>query len=516
VAAFAGADFVYGSERDHAVMWSALAQFPRPGLTRNHFTSMADVSNIEDLTRAILAGRRRGGKGDMHDHGIYVAPRESRHIRGDVVLTLTDQLRQRQWPDVVNIAFSNHDVKGQSGSDWLRIGLIPPNLEIEIPYRALTPRGLDGILVVGKALSATHDALPAIRMQADLENLGGVAALAAVAAVQTGSSLRALDLGMLQARLVERGVLPARVLARSLAEPSSTDAELRRMIENLPVFPLHEYSDMELTDRFDGLIPLVEICCAGPRVVPLLEAAHECAQGERKLRLAQMLALTGSNAGVPTLIEAILPQLDGEVLPARTAHIRYTQLPPDHGAMPEVVHLLYSLGMTPDARTLPVWQRLAELLADVREPDFYEDMKGTFYYVDAFGYSAERLASPALIPLLSRIRAAGPFHQRMATTAFEADFVLERLAYLELVLGRALARCGAVEGYLVLVAYLTDNRALLAEHAHTELKAITGEDYGKDASAWSQWIELNADSLVPRPCPPRTEAMDSWLPQTPV
>ncbi|WP_425283883.1 FAD-dependent oxidoreductase [Lihuaxuella thermophila] len=52
------------------------------------------------------------------------------------------------------------------------MGCIPPNLLIEIPYRMLLPKGLDGILVIGKAISATHDALPAIRMQADLENLG--------------------------------------------------------------------------------------------------------------------------------------------------------------------------------------------------------------------------------------------------------------------------------------------------------------------------------------------------------
>jgi hypothetical protein len=352
-------------------------------------------------------------------------------------------------------------------------------------------------------------------MQADLENLGGVAALAAADSVEKGISLRAVDVSALQARLVIQGVLPARVLARPVpAEVSYTDGELSRMIAALPEFPLHEYSDMELTDRFEGLIPLVELGCAGPRVVPLLEEAHETAQGERKVRLAQLLALTGSAAGVPTLIEAILPQLDGVTLPPRTTHIRYTQLPPDHGAMPEVVHLLYSLGMTPDARALPVWERLAGLLAGVRESDFYEELKGTFYYVDAFGYGAERLATPALIPLLSQVHAAGPFHNRMATAAFEADFVLERLAYLELVLGRALARCGAVEGFLVLAAYLTDNRALLAEHAHTELQAITGEDYGKDASAWSQWIEQNADSLVPRPHPARTEAMDAWPEET--
>ncbi|SEN78767.1 hypothetical protein SAMN05444955_1244 [Lihuaxuella thermophila] len=89
-AAFAGANYVYGSERDHTVMWYSLAQFEKPGRTRNNFTSMVDVSNIEDYTRAILAGRRRGGV--LHDHGVYVATRESRHMVGDVIMTLADQM----------------------------------------------------------------------------------------------------------------------------------------------------------------------------------------------------------------------------------------------------------------------------------------------------------------------------------------------------------------------------------------------------------------------------------------
>lgn len=164
VAAFAGAESTYGAERTHSVMWYSLAQYASPGTTRNNFTSTVDVSNIEDYTRAILAGRRRGEA--MHDHGIYVATRESRHIRGDVTMTLTDQLRFRRWPDVINIHYSNHDIKGQTESEWLRSGLIPPNLEVEIPYRLVLPAGLEGIVVAGKAISVTHDGLPAVRMQA--------------------------------------------------------------------------------------------------------------------------------------------------------------------------------------------------------------------------------------------------------------------------------------------------------------------------------------------------------------
>ncbi len=509
VAAFAGADYIYGNERDHVVMWYALAQFPRPGLTRNHFTSMVDVSNIEDYARAILAGRRRGGtKEEMHDHGIYIAPRESRHIKADIVLTLTDQLRERRWQDVINVPFSNHDVKGHTGSDWLRVGLIPPNLEIEIPYRALLPRGLENILVVGKAFSATHDALPAIRMQADLENLGGAAALAAAQAVRTGESLRTISLTDLQTRLVEANVLPPAVLTRALHTRTYSDAGLRALIDAMPTFPLYDYSDMELTDLYEGAIPLVELCCAGAQVIPLLVEA--LAKAERKVLLAQALALVSANQGVPVLIEAINVDLQDDTLPPRSAHIRYTQLPPDHGAMPDVVYLLYSLGMVADARAIPVWQRVVDLLATATEEDFYDGMKGVFYYVDAVCFGIERLATPDLIPLLEQMHTYTSLHGKTAYASFQPDFVQERLAYLELVIGRTLARCASVDGYLILVSYLSDNRVLLAEHAQSELVAITGVDHGKDVAAWSRWIELNADDLESVAFHQLTEPMQAW------
>ncbi|MBC7239600.1 MAG: FAD-dependent oxidoreductase, partial [Chloroflexi bacterium] len=146
VAAWAGAEVVYGSAREHVVMWGYMPQIAAPDLPRNVKTSMVDTTNIYDMNRMIRAERRRAQPGD-YDHGVYLAPRESRHVRGGVTLTLTDQLTRRCWPDVVYIAFSNYDMKGEATSDWVRMGIQPPNLTIEIPYRALVPNGLEDILV---------------------------------------------------------------------------------------------------------------------------------------------------------------------------------------------------------------------------------------------------------------------------------------------------------------------------------------------------------------------------------
>ena len=516
VAAFAGADYVYGSGRDHVASFYSLHPFGKPGRTHNDSTSMVDVSNVEDYTRAILAGRRRGIEG-AHDHAAYLAPRESRHIVGDVVLTLTDTLVRRCWRDVIGIAFSHNDQKTQSGSDWVRIGLLPPNLEIEIPYRALVPRHLDNILVVGKAYSATMDALATVRMQPDLENLGGVAAVAATMALASGKTFRYIDVSVLQAKLVEGGVLPERILGRSLVERQYTDEQLGHMLDDLTNhLPLHTYSNMEINERYDGRIPLVDLLCAGPRVVPMLEQTLEETEAlgqtgrPRQVLLAQALALLGSKAGAPVLISAIQGQLDGNRLPKRTSFRRWFGYPPTGNAAPDVACLVYSLGLTRDCRALPIWQRIVDLLATATKERVFDRYESLYYYVTSVCYGAERLGDPDAVPVLMQLHSYSPFQDQVSRSGFQADFLKERQAYLELLVGRALARCGSPEGFLILINYLDDVRTLLAEHAHTELVAIAGADLGKNMAAWGQWLEREGEELGPVPWIGPTDPVAAW------
>jgi flavin-dependent dehydrogenase len=500
VAAFSGAEFVYGSSRDNVVMWYSLAQFSRPGLSRNNFTSMVDVSNVEDYTRAILAGRRRKRDKDCHDHGIYVAPRESRHVLAETVLTLTDHLKQTKWADVINIHFSNTDIKGKSQARWLNMGLIPPNLEIEIPYRILLPKKLEGLLIAGKAMSATHDALAPIRMQADLENLGGVIGIAAAMAASEGIQPREVDISKLQARLVKEDLLPENFLKREIEEPREyTEAELQGWIEKLADDkPLYSYSDMDMNEAFHDSIPLVEICTAGPRVIPLLERALEKAKGERQVKIAQALAFYESKAAVPVLIKEIMTQLSDNSLPVRDSHIRYAGEPPDQGAMPDVVYLIYALGLVRDERNIKVWKRVAELL-HVEKEDLRDGVKGIFYYVDAVCFGAERLAHSDAAAVLEDIHRHEPLRNQVCKRGFQIDYFEERQAMLELCIARTMARCGSPKGVPILIDYLDDVRSLLAQQAHRELADISGQDFGKDRQPWTTWLENNKGEL--KPCP---------------
>lgn len=192
---------------------------------------------------------------------------------------------------------------------------------------------------------------------------------------------------------------------------------------------------------------------------------------------------------MPTLIDAIASAItDG--LPERDSNVRHAGFPPDQGAMPDVAYLLFSLGMVPDERALPVWARVVALLNPTPE-NLRDRFSGTFFYVDAVCHAADRSCDPAMIPLLEHLHAHGPLHDQVCREGFQPDFFKERQAMLELGVARAMALCGSPEGFDLLVAYLDDVRALLAERAHSELIDLTGVDHGKDADAWTSWLEVS-------------------------
>ena len=378
VAAFAGAKFFYGAARDHYPMWVSLAPYLAPTHKGWRFGHTVDVSNVDDYTRAVLIGRRRYPS-QCYDHGNYIATRESRHIMGDVVLTLTDLLRHRQFPDVINLGAGQMDCHRRVTSNWIRVGLIIPILPTEMPYRALLPRGLDSILVGGKAFSAAHDALWNLRNEPEMENLGGAIGVAAAYAIRDGVSPRKVDLRKVQKRLTEVGTLLPDMLTRRNKEEPLGEAAIRAFVKELDGRPLSAWEDVPMakegTPHFRQKIPFVEICTADPALaVPILEQELVEATGGRQLRLAQALAMFGSKAGVPVLIAAIERIIaSGKVPPPADNQHETDAMSQRHtgiGIPTPPADLVYSLGMTRDSRALAVWDKMASLVAP--EPEDFQ------------------------------------------------------------------------------------------------------------------------------------------------
>ena len=507
VAAFAGAEFHYGARRDHYPMWFNLAQYLQPTKSRWHFGHTVDLSNVDDHTRAILIGRRRGPV--CHDHGNYIATRESRHIMGDVVLTLTDILRHRQFADVINLGAGQMDCHRRVASNWIRAGLLMPILPTEMPYGTVLPRGLENIMVAGKAFSGTHDVLYNLRNQPEMENLGGALGVAAAYAIRDGVTARQAPLRKVQKRLTEVGTLLPEMLTRKIDDKPLDAEAIKAYVKQLDGRHLSVWEDVPManegTPQFRQKIPFIEICTSDPALaVPILEKELQEATGDRRLRLAQALAMFGSRAGVPVLTAAIEAIMASGKAPPRFTNQRGEK---DSGSIEHVrgvgiptppAELVYSLGMTRDRRALPVWDKLADLVTPEPE-DFDVELPWPFHYVDSICYGAEMLGDPAAIDILKKLHRQPALHGQSAKKGFQIDFNLEKRALIEVTIARALARLGDADGYDVLMEYLDDNRANLAEFAHMSLEELTGCNNGKDARLWRQWLSATKGSLKPVP-----------------
>lgn len=470
VAADAGVPYDYGAPKTGSTMWFTLVWLESPGNYRSNFTSSVDVGNAWDFTRAVLSGRRRGC--DAWDHASSLSTRESRHVRTDVRLTLTDQLLNRQWRDTVSLAYSNHDVKGYTESPWLRVGLIPPNLQIEVPLRALIPKDWEGLLVTGKALGATSDGLPAIRMQADFENLGYATGLAAAMAASSHQAVRSVSIRELQEHLVEIGNLPAEILGRRIRRRSLKDRDIQRFVSDLDdSISLQRFQDMKKGDVWHGAIPFVEVVMGGDRSKSHLIRAVRDKESPRRRMAARALAMLGCAEAASVLVTEAWEHLGERGLPERSQPLHYAQAPPDQANMPELAYLLNALAMTCSPLALPVLTEVVDRIEPTEEK-LRSSTSGLFDYVDAVCSIAESLSSPRVIPALRRLHGHSLWSQKPFRGWYQADWFEERKAFLEIRICAARLACGDAPAFQRLTDYMRDSRRPLARHAHLAIKRM--------------------------------------------
>jgi len=84
---------------------------------------------------------------------------------------------------------------------------LEPGTLYDIPYRCLIPKKIDNLLVVGRCISVTHEALGSVRVSAVCMAEGQAAGTAAALAVKNKVTPRKLNVKQLQKALIEQGVL---------------------------------------------------------------------------------------------------------------------------------------------------------------------------------------------------------------------------------------------------------------------------------------------------------------------
>ncbi len=181
-----------------------------------------DASDGDQLTRAEILGRDfvwrlseflRGhvpGFERCHLVGTFhqIGVRETRRILGEYYLTYEDVLEARRFEDGIALCGYWVDIHDHKGV-WLHIPgqgtQVKAGGAYAIPYRCLVPKEVDGVLVAGRCLSASHEAQASARVMAQCMAMGEAAGTAAALAVRTGATLRTLDSALLRQTLLERG-----------------------------------------------------------------------------------------------------------------------------------------------------------------------------------------------------------------------------------------------------------------------------------------------------------------------
>ncbi len=186
--------------------------------------NMTRVTNIDpldpnDLTRAEVEARMQAmqlmdffrkrvpgfANARISATATQIGIRESRRIVGEYTLTRDDVLQARHFEDAVARSAYPIDVHNPSGSGTTTQRL-PEGKSYEIPFRCLVPKEIDRLLVAGRCISTTHEALASTRLTPTVMTLGQAAGTAAALANERGVKVRDVDPRLLRETLIADGV----------------------------------------------------------------------------------------------------------------------------------------------------------------------------------------------------------------------------------------------------------------------------------------------------------------------
>ncbi|MHC4074198.1 MAG: FAD-dependent oxidoreductase, partial [Planctomycetota bacterium] len=447
IAAAAGAECVYTNGSGVAVQGAGLP--PRnmgTGYTNTDWTFIDD-GDVLDTWRAYVVAKKKYSQ--AYDLGQLIDTRERRRIVGDFIMSPLDILNDRTYPDTIVLSKSDFDSHGFTVHPAFL--LKPPgrkDIFVNVPYRCLLPKHLDGILVTGLGVSAHRDAMPVIRMQADIQNQGYAVGIIGTMVARSGGGVRDIDIKALQKRLIEKGNLPERVLTDKDSFPLPQE-EIEKAVERV-------------ANDFDGL----EIVLTQPHfAMPLLQEAYKTAEKTKaKLAYAHILGMLGDATGSETLVDAVKST-------EWDKGWNFTGMGQYGASLSALDSVIIALGRTRDKWGLaPILDKVGQL-----------DAESEFSHCRAVGMALEILSdSDAAKPLARLLQTPGIMGHaftdiedaRQRTPPSPTDTNTRNNSLRELILARALYRCGDYEGLgeKILTEYARDLRGHYAHHAQTVLK----------------------------------------------
>jgi ribulose 1,5-bisphosphate synthetase/thiazole synthase len=153
-----------------------------------------------------------------------IGVRETRRIVGDYTLTEQDILSGAAFSDSIALGCGPMDIHDAQGTG---IKLFMPPAPFEIPMRCLLPADVEGLIVTGRAISATRAANGGARHMATAMALGQAAATMAVVACNQANAVHSIPATTVRSLLEADGALTTRDACLSRAPADSGPRRLQ-------------------------------------------------------------------------------------------------------------------------------------------------------------------------------------------------------------------------------------------------------------------------------------------------
>ncbi|MDD2381828.1 MAG: FAD-dependent oxidoreductase [Mariniphaga sp.] len=455
IAIAAGAAYEYTDGLSVAVQGAGMPfKNPNDHYNNTDWTFTSDTDMLDVWRTFIVAKDKFAGQYDL---GKIPQTRERRRMIGDYTVSVLDIYNKRTYPDTFSIHQSSFDTHGYTEDPFFSLrwpGERTKHITALVPFRALLPKGLEGIAVTGLGASAHRDAMPVIRMQPCLQNQGFSMGWAAALAAENNRMIRYIDLKGLQKQLVEIKNLPE-------GADNYTD-------NYPPTMQQIQDAAKKVVNELEGLEILL---WDKNRSIPVMEDSfYLCQNREHRLVYARILGMLGKPAGWKELIDAIDEYNEWD------KGWNYRGMGQFGRSLSYLDSLIIALGRTRKVEAVPSIVRLANMLT----PD------SEFSHFHAVAMALETIASrKGAEPLFRLLNMDGVRGHAMTdiqtakklTPTDRNDNSTRNNSLRELMLGRALYRVGDLNGMgrEILDTYSKDLRGHYYRHASGVLQLFSGQ-----------------------------------------
>lgn len=467
VAVLAGADSVFGADEDG--ICETYSQWGVEERVHENFHyrkavgdyDMVDTTEYGDLLRASMVAQM---KNSSYYSSNPVSYREGRRIIGRDYIDIKRAIRNDPVEEPVAVAVSTIDNHGKTTVDFSRMGFgaVGRDYKVTLPLGCFIPRGLEAILVGGKAISVDKDTLAVVRMNADIQNAGY--ALGYVSGQMALNKGKAVQYADIKEFLQKEDLIPDEYVKRRFPDAQQS---INGLSEEEP------YSLLDvILQKKEEILPL------------LLNTYDECDKDDRQLLIAKALAWFGSRTGRRLIVERLRWLKDHENTDSscditdRSDTVRHGigEKLNDYWEMNQLIEVA---GRISDSEITRLLCRLIEECEaggaphESRFPYFKVRRDETCipYYERIFNlahvfYSYPNIeAAQALECLLEKEHIGGGHYAEKITSE---PFMMA--SYLELTIAAAAFRCGSEKGRELLEKYAKDVRSVYAKMAQRELQ----------------------------------------------